>query len=100
MRTVPVTYPTTFGYLDKYDLKDCAAYIKKESRLKLGFSYSDVDGRKVLKNCKTKDIPLLIINGKKDGITIDHKIFACYNAELRGFIAKKLDNKGFSAISI
>lgn len=22
---------TTFGYLDKYDLKDCAAYIKKES---------------------------------------------------------------------
>ena len=64
------------------------------------FSYSDVDGRKVLKNCKTKDIPLLIINGKKDDITIDHKIFACYNAELRGFIAKKLDNKGFSAISI
>lgn len=47
-----------------------------------------------------KDIPLLIINGKKDGITIDHKIFAFYNAELRGFIAKKLDNKGFSAISI
>ena len=31
MRTVPVTYHTTFGYLDKYDLKDCAAYIKKES---------------------------------------------------------------------
>ena len=28
------------------------------------------------------------------------KFFACYNAELRGFIAKKLDNKGFSAISI